>query len=178
MFGGQIFYRRSRFADLREAGEVGGFTGKVLGGVTKFATDWMADLFVQPAEGQNLVVGNVLSESGRAGKLIGILENERVKHTHILGPTGTGKTTQLANLIMQDIHYGNGIGVIDVQGDLTTTILSHIPPERFDDVIILDATDTAMPVGFNILDAVSEEEISRTANEIVEIFHKTTGRDS
>jgi len=175
MFGGQIFFRRSRFHDLQEAGGVGDLTGRTVGAVAKFTSDWLSDLLLQPAGGKNLMVGWLLSQSHKQGKPIGILEEERLKHLHIEGPTGTGKTTQLANLILQDIYQGSGIGVIDVQGDLTPIILSHIPPERLSDVIVLDVTDTDYPFGFNILEAVGEKERSRTTGEVVSIFEKTVG---
>ncbi len=176
MFGRPIFYRRSRFADLQEAGEFGGFTGGILGSVVKFTSDWIRELFAEPITGKNLMIGRVFPYERRSlGKPIGILEEERVKHLHIIGPTGTGKTTTLANLIVQDILLGNGVGVIDIQGDLTPIILSHVPPERWGDVVILDATDVSSPVGFNILEAVTEQERSRTASEVVGIFKKTVG---
>ena len=176
MFGRPIFYRHSRFADLQEAGEFGDFTGRVLGSVAKLTSDWVSELFAQPVGGKNLMIGRLFTQERRGrGTPIGILEEERVKHVHIIGPTGTGKTTTLANLIVQDILLGNGVGVIDIQGDLTPIILSHVPPERWQDVVILDATDVKNPVGFNILEAVTEQERSRTASEVVGIFKKTVG---
>ncbi len=178
MFGARIFYRRSRVEDIREAGEVGGFLGNLIGMSAKFVGDRMAGLFDVAATGKNLVIGNQVEPTGRIGKLVGILESERLKHTHVLGATGTGKTTTLANQVLQDIYYGHGVGLIDVQGDLTNIILSHIPEERFDDVVILDATDIEHPVGFNILEAVSSDERSRTASEVIGIIQKTLGADS
>jgi hypothetical protein len=35
---------------------------------------------------------------------------DRRRHVYLIGQTGTGKTTLLRNLILQDIHEGRGVG--------------------------------------------------------------------
>lgn len=74
-----------------------------------------------------------------------------LRHTHVLGPTGTGKSTLLLNLIAQDIKAGRAVVVVDPQGDLVNSVLAQIPPERMDDVVVLDPADKAAPVGLNPL---------------------------
>lgn len=61
-----------------------------------------------------------------------------LQHTVIVGPTGSGKSTLVSNLIRQDIHEGRGCLVLDVKGDLIDEILGQIPPHRHGDVILLD----------------------------------------
>lgn len=73
-----------------------------------------------------------------------------LQHLHVLGPTGTGKSTLLANLIGQDIAVGRAVVVVEPKGDLVTDVLGRIPPERWDDVVVLDPQDSA-PVGLNPL---------------------------
>lgn len=72
-------------------------------------------------------------------------------HLHVLGPTGTGKSTLLLNLILQDIQGGRAVVVVDPQGDLVTDVVERMPPHRREDVIVLDPTDRAAPVGLNPL---------------------------
>lgn len=72
-------------------------------------------------------------------------------HLHVLGPTGTGKSTLLANLICHDMHAGRAVIVVDPQGDLVNDVLERVPAHRRGDVIVLDPADTAAPVGLNPL---------------------------
>jgi len=53
--------------------------------------------------------------------------DERVKHMHVVGASGTGKSTFMLNLILQDIRGGEGVGVLDPHGDLIDAILDRIP---------------------------------------------------
>jgi hypothetical protein len=72
-------------------------------------------------------------------------------HLHVLGPTGTGKSTLLNNLIGQDVGAGRAVVVVDPQGDLVTDVLERLPAQRRDDVIVLDPADSGAPVGLNPL---------------------------
>lgn len=77
---------------------------------------------------------------------------EALHHTHVIGPTGVGKSVLLARLIEQDIADGRAVVVIDPKGDLVDDVLAHLPVARRGDVVLLDPTDTA-PVGLNPLTA-------------------------
>ncbi len=178
MFNPRIIYQGSRYHDMRDAAEIGVVAGSAAGQVTRWLARRITDAFIQQVDGTHLVVGHLLNENGRQGESIAILESERMKHAHIVGPTGTGKTTLLANMIIQDIKQGEGIGVIDIQGDLTQIILSRIPLSRADDVIVLDATDTDYPFGFNIMDITNADERTRITGEIIGVFKKTVGQNS
>ncbi len=72
-------------------------------------------------------------------------------HLHILGPTGTGKSTLLINLVCQDMRAGRAVVVVDPQGDLINDVLARVPPPRRDDLIVLDPADVNQPVGLNPL---------------------------
>jgi hypothetical protein len=78
----------------------------------------------------------------------------QMRHLHAVGPTGTGKSTLLLNLITQDIVLGRGVTVLDPKGDLVADVLERIPSRRRDDVIVVDAADEIAPVGINPLRAV------------------------
>jgi hypothetical protein len=79
---------------------------------------------------------------------------ERRQHTYVIGQTGTGKSTLLRNLILQDIEAGRGVAVIDPHGDLAHDILDHIPAGRTNDVVYFDpAADD--PIAINLFRATS-----------------------
>lgn len=75
-----------------------------------------------------------------------------LQHLHVIGPTGTGKSTLLANLIAQDIAAGHSVVVVEPKGDLVDDVLTQIPLARVPDVVVLDPSDQT-PVGLNPLHA-------------------------
>lgn len=96
--------------------------------------------------------GRVLGTNQVAGSTrpIALSLSDSLRHLHLLGPTGTGKSTLIAQLALQDVAAGRRVVVIDPKGDLIRDLLARIPAERQDDVVLLDATDEA-PVGLNPL---------------------------
>src|SRR3954470_2195288 len=82
---------------------------------------------------------------------------DRRHHAYVIGKSGTGKTTLLRNLIVQDIEAGRGVAVIDVHGDLARELLEFIPPYRIDDVVFFNPEDSAFPIGLNPFAGVKEE---------------------
>jgi hypothetical protein len=76
----------------------------------------------------------------------------------VLGASGTGKTSFIQHCLQQDIHAGRGVGVIDPHGDLAAAVLAAVPPERVNDVVLLDMMDTDWPVALNVLQGASEPE--------------------
>jgi hypothetical protein len=97
---------------------------------------------------------------------------QRVHHTHIIGTTGTGKSTLLFNLIRQDIENGEGVAVLDPHGDLINNLLGIIPPERVGDVVLVDLEDEDFSVGFNILHAHGNAEHKLLASDLVSLFRR------
>lgn len=103
---------------------------------------------------------------------VSVSPEQRLRHTHIIGATGTGKSTLLLNLIVEDIQQGNGFAVLDPHGDLIENILPFIPEDRMKDVILIDPSDTAYPVGFNVLTAHSEIEKDILSSDLVSVFRR------
>jgi hypothetical protein len=89
----------------------------------------------------------------------------RARHCYIAGASGTGKSTLLLNLILQDIAAGHGAGLLDPHGDLVKAVLRRIPETRIDDVVLFDAADKEYPFALNILEAHNEEERQRIVAE-------------
>jgi len=97
---------------------------------------------------------------------------DRMKHMYIIGKTGVGKSELLKQMITQDIKNGEGVGVIDPHGDLIEDLLQIIPPERAEDVILFDPSDTNRPMGLNMLEANTEEERHYVVSSIVGLMYK------
>jgi hypothetical protein len=53
----------------------------------------------------------------------------RSRHVHIIGAPGTGKTTLMTAMILDDIRQGAGVAVIDPHGEIVERVL-HLLPER------------------------------------------------
>jgi hypothetical protein len=97
---------------------------------------------------------------------------QRVRHTHIIGASGTGKSTLLFNLIRQDIEAGEGVAVLDPHGDLVERLLGIIPHHRVHDVVLVDPADEEFCIGFNILSAHSDLEKNLLASDLVSVFER------
>ena len=82
-------------------------------------------------------------------------ELERTRHLYVLGKTGSGKSTFLSNLIIQDLVQGRGVAVIDPHGELADDLLQHIPRGRTREVIYLNLGDLERPVAWNPLEPVA-----------------------
>lgn len=91
----------------------------------------------------------------------------RARHCYVVGATGTGKSTLLANMLIQDIAAGCGVGLLDPHGDLVKVVLQHIPQNRINDVVLFDAADSEYPIACNILEAGDETERQRIIAETV-----------
>jgi DNA helicase HerA-like ATPase len=101
-------------------------------------------------------------------------EDDRRRHLYIVGQTGTGKSTLIGNLAVEDILAGKGLAIIDPHGDLVENALGFVPKERLDDIIYFDAGDLARPMGMNMLDYHPDrpEEKTFIVNEMINIFDK------
>ena len=116
----------------------------------------------------------ILGENKHLGKAVavGLSADQRTRHMHVIGATSTGKSTLLFNLIRQDIDNGEGLAVLDPHGDLIDRILGVIPPERVNDVVLVDPSDEQFSVGFNILSAHSDLEKTLLASDLVSVFQR------
>ncbi len=111
-------------------------------------------------------------------KPVHISEIDRTRHTYVIGQTGTGKSTVLKSMVLDDITKGRGVCVIDPHGDLVNEILAQIPADRHDDVIVIDPTHTDAPIGLNLFehDTQEEREIAiQLFQKIVELVERARG---
>ncbi|HYC44852.1 MAG TPA: hypothetical protein VED01_05135 [Burkholderiales bacterium] len=102
----------------------------------------------------------------------GIKQPDRLFHTYIIGKTGTGKTSLIETLAVQDMQAGRGLAVIDPHGDLAERLAAHVPRERRSELVYLDAPHVRQPYGYNPLRGVAMGHIPLAASGLLEAFKK------
>lgn len=102
----------------------------------------------------------------------GIKEDDRTRHTYVIGKTGMGKSTFLENMIIQDINNGEGVCVMDPHGSMAEKLLDFIPESRIKDVVYFAPFDDEFPIGLNVLEKVDENKKYLVANGLMAAFKK------
>ncbi len=119
---------------------------------------------------QGLILGENLYRDQKT--LVRIKDNDRRRHLYLIGMTGTGKSWLMANLAIQDIKAGKGTAVVDPHGSLVEDIMAYIPEERLDDVVYFNPADLERPIGLNMLEAATPQEMDFAVQEMINIFYK------
>jgi len=104
--------------------------------------------------------------------IFGIKESDRLRHIWTVGKTGTGKSTMIANMAIDDFKKGRGVAVIDPHGDLCDDILNYIPASRINDTIYFNPADRDFPIVLNPLEVTNREEAELVASGLMSIFTK------
>lgn len=113
----------------------------------------------------------------RNARVFGIRQVDRRSHIAIIGKTGTGKSSLLQSIMLQDIATGRGAALFDPHGDLVRAVALRIPVQRRGAVVFLDATNTALQLRFNPLAHVAERQRPLAAAGLVEVFKKIWSDD-
>jgi type IV secretory pathway TraG/TraD family ATPase VirD4 len=112
------------------------------------------------------------AHSRYGSRLFGIKHDDRFHHVYAIGKTGTGKSTLLENMVLQDVRHGNGVALIDPHGDLVTRIAGAIPESRKQDVFFVNVPDPHQPYGYNPLRSVRPDRIPLAASGLLEAMKK------
>lgn len=107
--------------------------------------------------------------------IFGIKDVDRRRHIWAIGKTGTGKSTLIANMAIDDLKKDRGLAIIDPHGDLCDVILNYIPKRRINDVIYFNPADKDYPIVINPLEVTNKEEAELVVSGIVSIFNKIFG---
>jgi hypothetical protein len=102
-----------------------------------------------PAQREPLLVLGETDFRGRH-RPWGLYRQDRLRHAWMIGKTGSGKSTLIANLIRQDLANGEGLALIDPHGDLVDAVLPFVPKERTNQVLLFAPEDREFPVSFNV----------------------------
>lgn len=136
---------------------------------------------IHPPAGYFLPAATVPSSLRDSGLTIGITPSgeevslklsARLRHTHVIGASGTGKSTLLLRMILADIEAGHGLALIDPHGDLADAVLALFPEEESDRLVVFDPSEREYVLGFNPLEARSEREREILSSDLVAVFRR------
>ncbi|MGI5825900.1 MAG: type IV secretory system conjugative DNA transfer family protein [Patescibacteria group bacterium] len=96
---------------------------------------------------------------------------DRMRHTYIIGATGTGKSQLLVKMMQQDLKAGRGFCFIDPH-DTFEYVMQLIPPERAEDVIYFSPADIERPMGLNLIEAQTEDQRHFISTAIINLMYK------
>lgn len=104
----------------------------------------------------------------------GLYRRDRLRHLWMIGKTGSGKSTLIANLVRQDLANGEGLALIDPHGDLVDAVLPFVPKERTNDVLLFAPEDREFPISFNPFRSGrgAHADPSLLASQLVSVFRK------
>ena len=121
------------------------------------------------------VAGPLLGHIEEAGRQIPIRlpEQLRSRHQYVVGRSGTGKTTALNRMILQDLAAGRGLAVVAPEAEMIDQeLLPFIPKPRWDDVVVFDPADIQQPISFNPLHLDKGEDLDLKAAELMAVFQR------
>jgi type IV secretory pathway TraG/TraD family ATPase VirD4 len=123
-----------------------------------------------PADASLPKAGRILGDAtaSLSTRPVAIRDEDALRHLHVLGPTGSGKSQVLGNVALQSMERGQSVVVLDPKGALVDDLLERIPADRREDVVIIDPLDVA-PVGLNGLQPGLDAD--RSADALLAVFH-------
>lgn len=148
---------------------------------------WGKKLTLEPPE--NLpITANIVNEQEKKNvtflgktmyrnteQIFGVKDLDRMKHMYIIGKTGTGKSTFLENMAIDDIRKGKGVAVLDPHGDAIKIILDYIPKSRINDVVYFNPADRDYAYPLNLLEVSNKSQRELMVSGIIAIFYKLYG---
>lgn len=94
-------------------------------------------------------------------------------HAWVIGPTGSGKSELLRNLIAAYIKLGASVIVFDSKAELARSVADLVPRNRLGDFVLLDPSDSH-PIGINILSAANANA-ELVGDKLLGVFVKLWG---
>lgn len=118
---------------------------------------------------EGLLIG--VNEYRGIKKEIRLSDNDRRRHTYIIGQTGVGKSGFLENLAFQDMYNGKGFAFIDPHGDSAEKLLANVPKERVEDIIYFNPGDLDNPIGLNLFEWETEDQKDFLVQESINMLY-------
>ncbi len=169
--------RRLRRGDLLSVPELAGLahlpTDEAAPGLSRAGAKAVPPPPHTPAEGE-LIRPVGVSDTGHA-RPVGLQVSDARQHLHVLGATGSGKSTMLARMILADAEHGRGSVVIDPKGDLVTDVLKRLPEHAADKVVLFDADTPATTPCLNPLEGPKESAVDNLVSVFSRVFSQAWG---
>ncbi len=124
------------------------------------------------ASRSGLLLGQGRTASGRPVE-VRIPVPDLMRHLLVVGPSGTGKTTFLAQLAREALTNGAGVSVVDPHGGLVDAISRTLPEAADGSAAIIRVADTDHPIGINPFQV---QDGLLGADAFVEVLRRTTSR--
>ena len=105
-------------------------------------------------------------------KPVRLANADRARHMYVVGQTGTGKSTYLENLALQDMINGRGFAFVDPHGDTAEKLLAMVPKERTEDIIYFSPSDTDYPLGLNLFEYKTADQKDFIIQEVLNMLYK------
>jgi hypothetical protein len=105
-------------------------------------------------------------------KPIRLALNDRQRHMYVVGQTGTGKSTFLENLALQDMLNGNGFAFVDPHGDVVERLMAMVPKERTEDILYFSPADMEYPMGLNLFEFQHADQKDFLIQEALNMLQK------
>ncbi|MFD0923245.1 type IV secretory system conjugative DNA transfer family protein [Saccharopolyspora rosea] len=115
-----------------------------------------------------------ISDTGHA-RPVGLQVSDARHHLHVLGATGSGKSTILARMILADAEHGRGAVVIDPKGDLIIDVLQRLPEHAADKVVLFDADSRGPVPCLNPLEGPKEAAVDNLVSVFSRVFSSAWG---
>jgi hypothetical protein len=90
------------------------------------------------------------------------------QHIHLLGSTGSGKSTLMTHMILDDVHAHRGVVLIDPKGDLATDVLDRLPATVAKRLVLIDPDQP----GGATLNPLTGGDPDLIVDNVVSIFSK------
>ena len=121
-----------------------------------------------------------IGELEKRGETIrfGIKDLDRARHVYVIGQTGTGKSTLLEIMAVQDVANGDGLIFMDPHGQSVDHLLEYIGEDRVDDVIYFAPHLQDRPIGLNIMEDIGYDKRHLVVSSLLASFHKIWGEGS
>ena len=104
--------------------------------------------------------------------IFGIKEEDRLRHVWSVGKTGTGKSTMIANMAIDDFKKDRGVAFLDPHGDTCDILLNYIPKHRINNTVYFNPADKEFPITLNPLEVTNREEAELVVSGLMSIFTK------
>lgn len=108
----------------------------------------------------------------------GIKAEDRSRHMYIIGKTGTGKSSLLECMAVQDFSNDEGVIFMDPHGSSAEKLIDCIPKHRLDDVIYFAPFDVDHPIAFNIMEDIGYDKRHLVASSLLSAFKKIWGEET